>query len=316
MASRSAQVLLAGGLLLTTLVAAGCDTASPEVDEAAYVVESYLVAQEPLPPVRVGRTLLLDSTYAYAAQAVTDAQVVVEALGPDGAVTGAFPYAALPDTAGVYGPLDTLAAVEPLRRYRLRVTVPEGGGEARLEATTLVPDTFRVVDVTTTDVAFGQPQQIELRLTASTYPGRDQSFYVLSAETLLDTLRTDSLTPLVAQLADGNDDFNLEEQRVGSSPVLNEANYEVEAGGTLRIKVPWIAFSFYGPNVVRASVVDDNLYDYLRSQQAQQGGGSTFAPGELPNILERVDGGTGIFGSMARQSVPVVVRRAPSGPSP
>ena len=57
----------------------------------------------------------------------------------------------------------------------------------------------------------------------------------------------------------------------------------------------------------RASAVDDNLFDFIRSQSVQQGG-STLAPGEIPNVLDHIEGGTGIFGSLARVSHETFVR--------
>ena len=42
-----------------------------------------------------------------------------------------------------------------------------------------------------------------------------------------------------------------------------------------------VAIIFYGPNRIFANALDDNLYDYIRSQSIQQGG-STFSPGEIP----------------------------------
>ena len=57
-----------------------------------------------------------------------------------------------------------------------------------------------------------------------------------------------------------------------------------------------------------ANAIDDNLYDFVRSQIIQQGG-STFAPGEIPNILERVNGAHGVFGSYARVSFDLFVKR-------
>jgi hypothetical protein len=54
--------------------------------------------------------------------------------------------------------------------------------------------------------------------------------------------------------------------------------------------------------------VDDNIFDFVRSHTVQQGG-STLSPGEIPNVLDRVEGGTGIFGSSAQITYETFVKR-------
>jgi len=46
------------------------------------------------------------------------------------------------------------------------------------------------------------------------------------------------------------------------------------------------------------------MYDFLRSQSVQTGG-STLSPGEIQNIDYNVEGGIGIFGSMASDTIAV-----------
>ena len=100
---------------------------------------------------------------------------------------------------------------------------------------------------------------------------------------------------------------------VYSSPPIFEGNYDVYSDGTLRVKLPWFAVAFYGPLKVTMTVLDQNLYDFQRYQQVQQGG-STLSPGEIPNILDHVDNGRGLFGSTARVSHTVnILREEPSG---
>ena len=89
---------------------------------------------------------------------------------------------------------------------------------------------------------------------------------------------------------------------------FNEDNYDVNPDGTLTIRYPWLGITFYGPNRLIANALDDNLYDFIRSQSVQQGG-STFAPGEIPNPLARVNGAHGVFGSYARVSFDLFVIR-------
>jgi hypothetical protein len=97
--------------------------------------------------------------------------------------------------------------------------------------------------------------------------------------------------------------------RITNSPIINEGNYDINQDGTLTIRLPWIAVAFFGENRLTASALDDNLYDFIRTQTVQQGG-STLSPGEIPNVIERIEGGTGVFGSFARSSYVVRITQA------
>ena len=99
-----------------------------------------------------------------------------------------------------------------------------------------------------------------------------------------------------------------EDLRITESPIINEGNYEINENGTITVKLPWLAVAFFGPNRLTANALDDNMFDFIRSQTVQQGG-STLAPGEIPNVIDRVEGGTGIFGSLARSSYEVLITR-------
>lgn len=288
------------------LLLSACDAAGPNAFEAEYVVESYQVAGEPLAEVRLSRTAPVDATYDFNELAVGGAAVAVELLRADGGVEARYAYRENPDRAGVYEAVDPVP-VEPLRTYRLEVDLPEAE-EAHLSATTAVPDTFRVVQAEADTVTFGSARQAAFTLTESRYPGRQQSYYRFTTETLLEDPAVEDLTPVYRDLYErANGDIALSDLFTASSPILNEANYAAQSDGTLIIRLPWLAVAFYGPTRVQASALDDNLYDFFRSQQVQQGG-STFSPGEIPNVLEHVEGGAGVFGSLARQDYAVYIR--------
>lgn len=295
-------VLLAAALAVLLV---GCDTSGPEPFEPEVVVESYQVAGAPLAPVRLTRTLPLDATYTYADQAVQGATVAVDLLRGD-AVAASYPYVADPDSLGFYRP-DTSAGpaprVEPLRTYRLRVDLPDGGS---VRATTVVPDTFSVVRVNRDTSTYQTGEQIALTVTPSRTLERALSYYVFTT-IALDPVEA-NLVPLVREFLRDSDDFTLADAQVTSSPPLNEGSYETNPDGTLTIDLPWVAVAFFGPNRAQASALDDNLYDYIRSQSAQQGGGA-FTPGSIPSVLEHVDGGTGFFGSLAQVEYTVFVAR-------
>jgi hypothetical protein len=179
----------------------------------------------------------------------------------------------------------------------LEVELPDG---ARIFSTTRVPGDFEVADVNAYVVRYLGPEQLTFRLTPSVYPGR-QSVYLLTS-TALD-VRPETLTPPYRTFYDQGT-FTLEELRVGSSPLLNEAAYSRDADDLIVVRFPWLGVPFFGPADVAVNVLDTNLFDFLRTQSAQQGG-SNLPPGEIPNVLDRVDGGTGVFGSMARRIIRV-----------
>jgi hypothetical protein len=96
--------------------------------------------------------------------------------------------------------------------------------------------------------------------------------------------------------------------------VLNEANFTRDEKGRITTTLPWISVAFYGPNESAVHVIDNNLYDLIRSQQAQSpgGAGGGLGPGEIPNVIEHVEGGTGVFASYVRDARRVFIRCPPS----
>lgn len=297
-------VALAAGLL-------GCDTTATQ-PSSQVVVEAYLEAGTSLSTVRLTRSVSVDQSYDARRAAVQRADVTVQRLTEDGSVAASFPYQESENDPGVYRSVRQ-HVVQPRTAYRLQVTPPDG---SPVTATTTVPDTASVVRTKNDTVSYPSPQQPEppqfsLTITPGTATLDRQNVYLLTATSLLDfqntpedTLRR-QLTPFYADSYDPESD-TLASLRINSSGLLNEANFARNDDGTLTIRLPWLAVAFYGPNRIDANVVDDNLYDFLRTQQAQQMG---LAPGEIPNVIEHVEGGTGVFGSYARTGAEVLVRR-------
>ncbi len=107
---------------------------------------------------------------------------------------------------------------------------------------------------------------------------------------------------------DSLDAGELEDFFLNASPPINEGNYTINSDPTLTIALPWFAIAFYGPSRVYTSAIDNGIFDFMRYQQVQQGG-STLSPGEIPNVLDHIEGGRGVFGSMSRVSTVVNVVR-------
>lgn len=303
---RTVALFLAALGVIAGLVS--CDASGPAPFEREVVVESYQMAGEPLAPVRLSRSLPLDSSYTFEDLAVQGADVRVDRLNAAGEVAATTTYVRDPDSLGYYVPQTVFTSestprVEPLATYRLRVETPGG---ASIRATTTVPDTFSLTSVSRDTATYASDTEIAFRITPSTTPGRDQAFYIFSTEALEPT--EDNLVPLVSEFISDDENITLQDVVVTSSPILNEAGYQQNPDGTFTLRLPWVAVAFYGPNEVRVNVIDANLYNFIRSQSAQQGGGA-FTPGSIPNVIESVEGGTGVFGSMASVSAEIYVER-------
>lgn len=313
--------------LLLLPLAAGCDSLGDATFVSQVAVESYQYVDAPLAPVYLTRTVDATKPYVVADAAVKDAVVTMTLVGAGGAPDQVFAYRLADAAKGRYEPLNASATVQPLRTYRLSAAVP--GQSAPVTAETITPGRFRILSTTSLDVPYApdlsQPDKPVATFTVSRpqFSGKSATF-VFTSETLLAAPTLDDTVPFLRAVLDRNrnntPDFQepreedeaaaptFEDFRLGSSPVVNEANYSTNADGTLTISLPWITVLFYGPLRVGTSALDDNLYDYLRSQAVQQGG-TGISPGEVPNILSRVRNGTGIFGSLSRVTADLNVRK-------
>ena len=285
--------LLIGGLL------AGCDTTATQ-PPSQVAVQAYLQAEAPLDTVRLTRTVGAGDTFDPQANGVQGADVEVRQLDDNGNIVATIPYSE-GSTPGVYAPTSApMDTVQPATPYQLHV---ETGDGTTITSTTTVPGTIQVVDAKNPTTEY-QCEPIKPALTITSPPrppsGR-QNVYVFTVTSLLDfqstpaTTLDDELTPFYRDQYEPGDD-SLSSFRISSSGLLNEGNFSEGPDG-ITVDLPWLGIAFYGANEVAINVVDDNFYDFLRSQSAQQG---SFAPGEIPNVIEHVDGGTGVFGSYAR----------------
>lgn len=288
-------------LLLVLLATAfgGCDLYSQDEYEEYYVVESYLVAERPLPTVRLSRTLPVGREYSFEEAAVSNANVEINLLDGEGGIEQTFPYQL--QSAGIYEPLFPVT-VQPGRPYRLHVTFNNSPDE--ITAHTLVPGDFETVGAVVDSIDYQDPAQIEITTTPSSYPGR-QGFFIFTVNAV--NVDSANLTPFYAdQVLDEGEDIR--DYAINSSGIINEENYEENEDGTLTLRVPWLAVAFYEENDITANAIDDNMYDFLRSQEVQ-GGGSTLPPGEIQNVIYNVEGGIGVFGSLASDTNRVFIRR-------
>lgn len=288
---------------LLAATAASCDHYAQDDYEEFHVVESYLVAGAELPPVRLTRTLPLEEEYSLGKAAVRDAHIEIQLLAPSGEPEEVYPYHYEGRTS--YQP-GTSRTVLPERRYRLVVHLQNGD---TLRAETLVPGAFDTFDNGTDSLVYQSDDQLTITATPSRYPDR-QTYYIFTVEAV--DPHPDDLTPFYRDAAgeEADEEEILRQYAKNSSGIINEQNYDRNPDGTLTLRLPWLAVAFYGENDVITSAIDDNMYDFLRSQNVQTGG-STLPPGEIQNIRYRVEGGIGIFGSLANDTVSVYIKREP-----
>ena len=297
MQSGKVQALRMMGALVMglALLWGGCDVIDSSTVGQQPVVEAYLIDGDTLPSVRLSQTAPIDGG-AGGQEAIAGADVVIERLDDDGNPAETVLYRA--DTAGVYVPENPAPVVQGGATYRLRATLP-GGAEVRGETT--VPSGLRLVEAANTESTFQSPEQPSFTVTRAAVQDVPVVFIFTTTSRLdFDSLSTDEIkdqfTPFYRDAFDGDED-EVRDFETTASPIINEANYEDNGDGTITIDYPWIALAFLGENEVAVSVLDRALYDYIRTNDAQQGG---LSPGEIPNIVDNIDGGTGIFGSYAR----------------
>lgn len=280
-------------LLSILLLLASCVSYDQDGYQERFVVSSYHEAMKPFDDVTLTRTSPINATYDFTNVAISGATVRVLELAADGSVARAFDFPMV--SPGVYRSSDAAALVRPLTRYRLEIDIP--GNDRLITATTLVPDTFRVNALNSRTLPYQGPEQFEASLTPSVYPGR-QTYYVITT-TALDTAQ--GMTPFYAEFNDEDRDVT-----TVSSGIINQLNYIAQPDGSINLKYPWLAVAYYGPNRITFYAIDDNVYDFVRSASVQLGG-STTSPGEIENVISRIDGAIGVFGSMSSAETVITV---------
>lgn len=277
-----------------------CEVYEQDSYEEYYVVESYLVANRQLPQVRVSTTAPVNDLYSFERAAIANAQVQIRLLNENGSdIDQVFTYNS--DTAGIYKPIDA-HDVLPTRSYQLYVNIAETASE--ITATTVVPDTFSVVSAVLDTLIYQSTEQLEITVSESSYPGRQNVFIF---NTIAQDPDIDNLTPVYSDLFLDDEDNELSELTNTSSGLLNAANFTINSDQSITIRYPWIAVAFYGDNKLVATTVDDNVYDFVRSESVQLGG-STLSPGEIQNVITHVEGGLGIFGSLASDTIQTFIK--------
>ncbi|MEX2604012.1 MAG: DUF4249 family protein [Gracilimonas sp.] len=281
-----------------------CELYPQDDYEQQYVVESYLMANNLLPKVRLSTTSPAGDFYDYDDTAINFANVEIRLLesGPNSEVEESFNF--FNSGPGVFLPNQNHKVI-PRRTYQLHISFT--GNNDIITAHTVVPDTFQILAGIQDSIIYQSNNQLNIHLTKSYYPGR-QNIYVFNAISL--NPAKENLTPFYADLFEGSEqpEDDLYQLSNNSSGILNEANFEENPDGTITLNYPWIGIAFYEGNQIIANTIDDNVYDFVRSQQVQLGG-STLSPGEIQNVIYHVEGGIGVFGALASDTIQTYVKR-------
>ena len=318
---------LAALLVLPAL--AGCDGQLEGDFEPKLVVSATLGAGEPLPAIFLAETSPLLETYDPEAVAVRGARVTVTLVAPDGADEATYVYEQngagyLPPRDRDLGRADRASRAGPTAWTR-----PQTGG--RSGPSTTVPPLVDLVEGPQDRVVYGAGQGPELRIRQSSTVERRAAFVASTAAlaaaefarvTVEGEARFRSVpdaarflpVPVYQRFLDcepepagtilcGDDPT---EARRGTSPVINEDSYVDVGGGVVLVRVPFLAFGYYGPYRITLTSLDAALQDFVQTQ-AIQGGGTTLSPGEIPNATSNVEGGIGVFGSYAQVSVETAI---------
>lgn len=270
------------------LILPGCEFYPQDEYEEQYFVESFLTAGETIDEVLLSTTAPFEEEYKFEDFAVSGAEIAIFELNDAGSRVRTIPM--VDQGNGVYkAGVDVTA--RPLHNYELEVITPE---DDTLRAFTTVPDTFSVARVVRDETVFQSDEQIEVDLTLSEYPGR-QNIYIFS------TLALDTANYPMTPLYHTDDKEQRDIAKQIRSNIVTEGNYDINDDNTLTLTYPWLAVAWFGPNRVTVYAIDDNTYDFFRSQDIQLGG-NTQAPGQIENVITHVEGGTGLFGATAGAS--------------
>ncbi len=229
-------------------------------------------------------------------QALSNAIVQIVLLDENRNEEDVFDYTPSENTPGVYLPANRSHQVLPRHTYRLDVQFNDRS--EILQAETTVPDDFQIINQVREQVVYQSSEQLEL-VVSPIERDLSQNIFVINAIAL--NPNPDNLTPFYED-AVVNGDSEPEDFANNSSGLINEGNFNINDDGTITLQFPWIGVAFYGNNLIVTNTTDQHLANFIRSQEVQLGG-STLSPGEIPNATFNVDGGIGIFGSIASDTV-------------
>jgi hypothetical protein len=267
------QIFIFSTLIFFPFFIFGCSEPSTENEyRNEIVVTGYLIAGKPIDSIVVSRTMPIDQQYTSAAAAITNAIVVITTNGI---------HDTLRTITGKPGHYFSPQIIQPKQKYSLFVKVPDG---REIRGTTIVPDTFHIVQRPPAEMTYGQG--IPFMSWTESALHHDYIMSITSLD-LTETTPIGSDTPFA-------DSVELSER----------TSFTFGFEDIQESQIPWFAFHFYGRNALKIFAVDKNYYEFFRQIFSQ----ST----DIKEFKYNLQGGIGIFGSAAEDSIHLVVKRPQS----
>ena len=275
-------------------------------EDSELVVDALLLVDQDLPALFVRRSLAADIAYDRGATGVADARVRI--LQGD----RAFEYAPDAEEPGRYLPPPDPPRVEPRTEYQLEVEV---GGQS-LWGRTTTPDRLRVRQAVLIDWETGEVLRT-LKSFAEAGDGvfeapENQLLYLEGVlEIHLEAAEAAGYQAGIFSLDESPEKVNEDLDEFYDDdvdPSRNESPPLAVTEGIVRW--PWFAVYYAGRSIVKVYALDQNWFDYARTNadQQQQGGGAGGLAGDnFERPLFSVEGGLGLFGSASADSVGFVV---------
>jgi len=277
------RLLIVASSLLVALASTGCEDLPPNDYVPQYIVQGYLVVDQPITGIKVMRSQSLADTFGLASSDVTDADVRIIVDGqalkldyrPDSSGTGEYFFA------------DSSLKVQPNLLYSIEVRTTDG---TLLTGQTLTPERISWIRAPKSTLQYPvdtlnlpSPDSLSLAWTRS----GDRSEYLISVR-CLDTLDYGKyLEPSTGEpnrrierpLIDQESDFKH----------LSRWDYRL----SLETTMPWHLFKWYGRERITAWAVDQSLLEWYKL--THWGSDSpTYDP-----LMSNIHGGAGVFGSAA-----------------
>jgi len=286
-----------------TLVLAACAGRDPNSlfapDAGTLVVSATLITGRLLPPIFITETIAPNEPLEDLSSIVVNGAVVNVRYG-----TIILTYTE--DLTGIYWPPPGAPLVLHGTTYRLEVVAPDG---RILRASTTTPDSFVVdrwvlLDDTGTQVTRTLRPFTDFPEPDSAYTDPDNQ--LVYTEGLLEAQFRRGpewgyqvgLFALADSLVRSNDSDLIEDEDLDRE--LSSGAIEANDG---KIRLPWLAIQWEGPYMTRIFRVDLNWFDYVRSIGLGGFGFGGNAGDNFESPIFHVEGGIGLFGSAAQDSI-------------
>lgn len=244
-------------LILLAAILAGCEDEPPNAYTPQYVVEGYMIVDQPITGIRLTRSQSVTDTFRAKSGIVADADVRIS----DGSRTFLLEYRSpSPDSLGSYMLPDTSVKVAPNTLYTLEIRTTDGKVITAKTATPGRVTWAKAPKDTVSIPAKSDPTYLKppdsLGLGWTDVAGVPE--YLISVRAL-DTLEYGKYLPAPIEKANRRIDPELDDQ----FPRYNDLSRWGFLAG-LSTPIVWSAFKWYGPQEVTIWAADDNMIKWFK----------------------------------------------------